>query len=75
MDSNALNRQSKRELLSLLPEELEEWVLSVGQPRYRADQIFPRLHKGCSPDEMSNVGRELQQRMREDFWWHLPVRS
>ena len=62
-----------RELLSLLPEELEEWMLSVGEPKYRAKQIFPQLHKGLSPDEMTNLGKRLQATLREHFSWHLPV--
>ena len=63
----------KRELLSLLPEELEEWMLTVGEPKYRAKQIFPQLHRGLSPDEMTNLGKKLQQKLRDAFTWHLPV--
>ena len=39
----------KRELLSLSPEELEEWMLSAGEAKYRAKQIFPQLHRGLGP--------------------------
>ena len=63
----------KRELLSLLPCELEEWMLSVGEPKYRAKQLFPQLHRGLSPDEMSNLGKRLQEKLREAFVWHLPA--
>jgi 23S rRNA (adenine2503-C2)-methyltransferase len=63
----------KRELLSLMPREIEEWMLSVGEPKYRAGQIFPQLHRGLSPDEMTNLGKKLQQKLREAFTWHLPV--
>ena len=63
----------KRELLSLMPHELEEWMLSVGEPKYRAKQIFPQLHRGLSPDEMTNLGKKLQQKLRDAFTWHLPV--
>ncbi len=65
--------EQKRELLSLLPEELEAWAVSVGEPKYRAKQIFPQLHKGLSPDEMTNLGKRLQGTLREHFTWHLPV--
>ena len=30
-------------LLSLLPEELEALLLSCGEPKYRAKQMFPEL--------------------------------
>ena len=63
----------RRELLSLEPFELEEWLLSAGEAKYRAKQIFPQLHKGLSPDQMTNLGKKLQQKLREAFVWHLPV--
>lgn len=65
--------EQRVELLSLLPEELEAWMLSVGEPKYRARQIFPQLHRGIAPDEMTNIGKKLQEKLREHFLWHLPV--
>ena len=62
----------KRELLSLTLSELEAWAIGAGEAKYRAKQIFPQLHKGISPDEMTNLSRSLRERLREDFWWHLP---
>ena len=44
--------EEKLELLALTPKELEELLVSLGEPKYRATQIFPQLHKGLSPDEM-----------------------
>ena len=75
MDSveNSAPCPQKRELLSLLPKELEEWMLTVGEPKYRAGQIFPQLHRGLSPDEMTNLGKKLQQKLRDAFVWHLPI--
>ncbi len=67
------NTKELRELLSMLPEELEAWMAEAGEPRYRARQIFPRLHRGLSPDEMTNLGKKLQQKLRKSFTWHLPV--
>ena len=64
--------QAKRELLSLLPEELEEWMLEVGEAKYRARQIFPQLHRGLAPSEMSNVGKKLCEKLDASFFWHLP---
>ena len=59
--------EKKEELLSLLPEELEAWVLSVGEPKYRAKQLFPQLHRGLSPDETTNLGKRLQEKIRDHF--------
>ena len=63
----------KRELLSLMPEELEAWMLENGEPKYRAKQMFPQLHRGISPDEMTNIGKALRQKIAEAFVWNLPV--
>lgn len=62
----------KKELLSLDVQELEEWMLSAGEAKFRAKQLFPALHKGLSPDEMTNLGKRLQEKLREHFVWHLP---
>ena len=64
---------SKRELLSLMPEELEAWMLENGEPKYRAKQMFPQLHRGISPDEMTNIGKALRQNIAEAFVCNLPV--
>ena len=72
MDHNQQSME-KRELLSLMPAELEAWMLSVGEPKYRASQLFPQLHRGLSPDEMTNLGKKLQQKLKDAFVWHLPV--
>ena len=63
---------TKEELLSLLPQELEAAMLEMGEAKYRAKQIFPQLHRGQSPDEMTNLGKALREKMRARFVWHLP---
>lgn len=68
-----MENESKQELLAMDIGELEEWMLLAGEPKYRAKQIFPQLHKGLSPDEMTNLGKKLQQKLRDAFVWHLPV--
>ena len=42
------NVQYKKDLLSMTPEELEAFIVGIGEPKYRAAQIFPQLHKGIS---------------------------
>lgn len=61
------------ELLSLSLSELEELVLSLGEAKYRAAQMFPQLHRGVSPEEMTNLGKAFRQRLSEVALWHLPV--
>ena len=62
----------KKELLGLLPDELEELMLSLGEPRYRAEQLFVQLHRGLSPDEMTNIGARTRERLAAVTHYHLP---
>ena len=47
-------------------------MLELGEAKYRAVQIFPQLHRGISPDEMTNLGKALRQKISEAAVWHLP---
>ncbi|MBQ8339126.1 MAG: 23S rRNA (adenine(2503)-C(2))-methyltransferase RlmN [Clostridia bacterium] len=64
--------QEKQELLSLTREELEALLVSLGEPRFRAKQIFTQLHRGLSPEEMTNVGKVTRERLAEVTSYHLP---
>ena len=68
-----MNENEKKDLLSLLPEELEELILSIGEPRYRASQIFPAMHKGISPEDMTNIGKITKQKLGEVSFYYLPT--
>ena len=61
-----------QDLLSLLPGELEALLLAVGEPKYRAGQMFPQLHRGVSPDEMTNVGKKTRAALATMAEYHLP---
>ncbi len=61
-----------KELLSLFPEELEALLTEIGEPKYRARQIFPQLHRGLTPPEMTNIGKETQRRLAEATSCHFP---
>ena len=63
----------KAELLSLSPEELVSLMESIGEPKYRAAQLFSQLHKGISPDEMTNIGKKTREKLMAVASYHLPV--
>ena len=73
LEGNSMEQNEKKELLSQTVEELEEWFLSAGEAKYRAKQLFPQLHKGLSPQQMSNLGKRVQEKLAASFSWHLPV--
>ncbi len=60
------------DLLSLTPRELEELMTGLGEPKYRAAQIFPQLHRGVPPDEMSNLSLALRQKLKQAAVCRLP---
>lgn len=63
---------TKAELLSLTPDELTALLVSLGEPKYRATQIFPQLHRGLSPDDMTNIGKVTRGKLSEAAHYHLP---
>ena len=69
MNSNV----QKVHLLSLLPEELEEYIVSLGEPKYRAKQLFAPMHKGTSPDDVTNIGKSLKAKLSEGAYYSLPT--
>ena len=60
------------DLLSLTPDELTALLLDIGEPKYRAAQMFPQLHRGVSPDEMTNIGRQTRSRLAAVAEYRLP---
>lgn len=52
------------DIKSLTLPELEEELSIMGQPSYRAGQIFKWLHSGVkSFDEMTNISKELRKNL------------
>ena len=50
----------KVQLLGLMPEELAEHMQRMGQPAFRAKQVFAWLHKGVGFDAMHNLPATLR---------------
>lgn len=67
------NKQT--DILSLCPEELEEFFASLGEPRYRAAQVFGALHKGIAPYEITTLSKALRDKLRFLCEYRLPTVS
>lgn len=52
-----------KNILSYTPEELKTLMGEIGEPAYRAGQIFSQLHKGISLLEMTNVGKATKEKL------------
>ncbi len=57
------------DIKSLTFEELEMNLMSIGEPKFRAKQIFSWLHKGVlSFDDMSNVSKATKDKLNASFF-------
>ncbi len=63
----------KKDLLSLSLSELEEFILSIGEPKYRATQLFEGMHKGISPLDMTNIGKATKAKLSDCASYFLPT--
>ena len=62
----------KIDLYSMTDVELEEYFVSIGEPKFRAKQVFPRLAEGTPIDEMTNLSKKLRDRLKEETLDTLP---
>ena len=63
---------TKVDLYSLLPHELEDYFLSIGEPKFRAKQVFARLHKGERIADITNLSKALRERLMAETLDTLP---
>ena len=55
------------DIKSMTPEELAVWLKELGEPAFRAKQIFKWLYRGVSSfDEMTDLSKALRQRLKEE---------
>ena len=58
--------ENKTDILSLSHSELCEFIVSLGEPKYRADQIYTFLIRGASSfGEMNNIPKKLIEKLEE----------
>lgn len=62
----------KYDLYSMTDTELEEYFVSLGEPKFRAKQVFPRLAEGTPLSEMTNLPKKLRERLEEETLDTLP---
>ena len=58
-----------RDIKAMLPEEIAAALAEMGQPKYRAKQIFQWLARGVTSfDEMTNLSKDLRAELSERFF-------
>ena len=62
------------DIKSMTREELGAAFAAMGQPRFRAGQVFAWLHRGVTSfDEMTNLPKALRQQLSEKFALTVPA--
>ena len=46
-------------------DELLQFVLDIGEEKYRAKQLFKWLHKGAALDEMTDIPKKMKEKLAE----------
>ena len=62
----------KTDLLSLDIYELEKFITDLGEPKYRAKQLFSQMHKGISYEDMTNISKATKQKLSDTAYYCLP---
>ena len=62
----------KHDILSMSLGELEGLIISLGEPKFRAKQIYSWLLRGIWGDEMSNVPKKLREKLEDVAEIRLP---
>ena len=63
-----------KDIKSMTLTELEQEMLALGEPKFRAKQIFTWLHRGVrSFDEMSNLSKPLRERLKAEYALDCPT--
>ena len=65
--------EEKKDILSLLPEELEAEFVAMGEQKFRAGQVFQWLSHGVRDfDDMSNLSKALRGKLKERYFLYAP---
>ena len=55
----------KIDLYSMTDTELAEFFLSIGEPKFRAKQLFSELHRGKRIEDITTLSKALREKLRE----------
>ncbi len=63
--NSEMEKMEKAQLLGYTPEELGAYLKGLGQPAFRARQVFAWLHQGVPFSGMSNLPKALREQLME----------
>lgn len=62
----------KQDILSMTYAEVQEQMLALGEPKFRAQQVYSWITKGAWGEQMRNLPVTLQKKLDEHFEFRLP---
>ena len=65
--------QTKTDLLSLEFSELEAFIADLGEPKYRARQLFTAMHKGISLEHITNISKATKEKIAATAEYRFPT--
>ncbi|MDY3846613.1 MAG: 23S rRNA (adenine(2503)-C(2))-methyltransferase RlmN [Eubacteriales bacterium] len=65
--------ENKIDIMSLCEEEIAELMQKIGEPKYRAHQIYTFLSRGVCFDDMTNLSKKLRDKLSDMCEFRLPT--
>lgn len=63
----------KKDIVSMLPNELEADFVAMGEQKFRAGQVFQWLSRGVRDfDDMTNLSKDLRRKLKENYRLYRP---
>jgi len=71
--SRGVVKKMKKDIKSMLLPEIREYFETTGERPYRAEQVFPWLHRGVKTfSEMTNLQEKLREKLDREFYITAP---
>ena len=67
-----MNGTKKKDIMSMTRDELKEFVVSLGEKGFRAEQLFIWMNRGTPYEEMTNLPATFIAKLRENGEYRLP---
>ena len=67
-----MSELQKIDLLCLSLSELEDFFSTLGEPKYRAKQLFTQMHRGVTLDAITNISAKTKEKILERGFYSFP---
>ena len=71
-DTRKADGQDKTELLSLSLDEVRTLVAELGEPKYRAEQLYVAMNRGIAPENITNIPKAMKAKLADAAYYHVP---